>query len=200
MGVEKKTLVRCGWPKTELMRSYHDEEWGTPLHDDASLFEFLVLSGMQAGLSWKTILYRRENYRRAFDRFDPEAVARYGRRKLNALLSDAGIIRNRMKIAAAIENAKAAVEVRKEFGSLDAYLWKLAGGRPKINRWRSFDEVPAVTEESVAMSEALRSRRFKFVGPTICYAFMQSVGMVNDHLLHCFRRAELAGLAKGKTP
>jgi DNA-3-methyladenine glycosylase I len=184
-------MNRCPWAKTDLSVRYHDAEWGVPVHDDRLLFEFLVLEGAQAGLSWETILRKRENYRAAFDEFDSAAVARYGQRKRASLLADAGIVRNRLKVEAAIQNAKMVLAVQKEFGSLDRYLWAFAGHRPKQNAWRSNTEVPARTPASDAMSEELKRRGFKFVGSTICYAFMQAVGMVNDHLVECFRHEEL---------
>lgn len=183
--------ARCGWARDELMWSYHDEEWGVPLHDDRSLFEFLVLEGAQAGLSWSTILRKRPNYRKAFDRFDPRKVARYGDDKVAALLADTGIVRNRLKIASTIGNAEAFLAVQKEFGTFDTYIWKFVGGRPIQNRWRSGDPVPAKTPESDAMSKDLSKRGFRFVGSTICYAFMQAVGMVNDHAVECFRYKQL---------
>jgi DNA-3-methyladenine glycosylase I len=182
---------RCAWARTELSIAYHDKEWGMPLHDDRALFEFLILEGAQAGLSWETILKKRDHYRRAFDRFDARKVARYGRAKVRKLLADPGIIRNRLKVAAAIQNAKAFLEVRREFGSFDRYIWTFVGGMPKRNNFRTHKEVPARTVESDAMSKNLSHRGFKFVGPTICYAFMQAVGMVNDHTVGCFRRAQI---------
>ena len=183
---------RCAWARTELSIEYHDKEWGVPLHDDRGLFEFLILEGAQAGLSWETILKKRDNYRRAFDHFDADKVASYNEAKVRKLLADPGIVRNRLKVAAAIQNAKAFLEVRKEFGSFDRYIWSFAGDRPKRNNFRTHKEVPARTAESDAMSKDLSRRGFKFVGPTICYAFMQAVGMVNDHAVDCFRRKELA--------
>jgi DNA-3-methyladenine glycosylase I len=168
------------------MIAYHDEEWGRPVHDECLLFEFLILEGAQAGLSWSTILNKRENYRRAFDHFHPEKVARYDTRKLRKLLADAGIVRNRLKIRSAVENAKAFLAVQKEFGSFDAYIWRFVGGHPIQNRWRSAKQIPARTAQSDAMSKDLRKRGFNFVGSTICYAFMQAVGMVNDHTTDCF--------------
>ncbi len=182
---------RCPWATNDLSIRYHDEEWGVPLHDDRALFEFLVLEGAQAGLSWNTILQKRERYRAAFDHFDPGIVARYGDRKVRALLADPGIVRNRLKIAAAIQNAKAFLAVQSEFGSFDAYVWRFVGGRPRVNCWRNLKQIPARTPEADALSADLRRRGFKFVGPTICYAFMQAVGMVNDHLVTCPRHAEL---------
>ena len=173
--------------------SYHDLEWGTPLHDERSLFEFLVLEGAQAGLSWETILKKRDNFRAAFDNFDAARVAAYGPAETSRLLADAGIIRNKLKVAAAIQNARAFLEVQQAFGSFDVYVWGFIGGTPRQNTWRSLREIPSQTPESVAMSKDLLRREFKFVGPTICYAFMQATGMVNDHLVECFRHAELAG-------
>lgn len=186
-------MKRCEWARTELASVYHDTEWGVPLHDDHSLFEFLILEGAQAGLSWETILKKRINYRKAFDNFEARTVARYGERKVNALLSDPGIVRNRLKIAAAIANARGFLAVQREFGTFDAYLWRFVGGRPRINRWRTSRQIPDRTAESEAMSQDLLRRGFKFVGPTICYAFMQAVGMVNDHLVDCFRHADVTG-------
>jgi DNA-3-methyladenine glycosylase I len=195
-----KEKIRCRWAPAgkPLYLAYHDEEWGVPLHDDRRLFEMLVLEGAQAGLSWETILNKREAYRRAFDRFDPKKVARYDARKVRALLSDAGIVRNRLKIAAAIQNARAFLEVQREFGSFDAYLWGFVGGKPKVNAWGEHQKVPPRTAESDALSKDLKRRGFTFVGSTIIYAFMQAVGMVNDHLTTCFRyrqvgRARRAG-------
>lgn len=180
-------MKRCEWATTELSIAYHDHEWGVPLHDDRALFEFLILEGAQAGLSWETILKKRDNYRIAFDNFDARAIAEYDQRKVDELLADPGIVRNRLKIAAAIQNAKAFLTVQKELGSFDAYLWQFVGGRPKKNAWQSQGEVPARTAESDALSKDLSRRGFKFVGSTICYAFMQAVGMVNDHVVDCFR-------------
>jgi DNA-3-methyladenine glycosylase I len=182
-----KERIRCAWATNELSIRYHDEEWGVPVHDDRTLFEFLILEGAQAGLSWNTILNKRENYRRAFDGFDPKKIARYDRRKITKLLGDASIVRNKLKIAAAVENAKAFLGVQEEFGSFDKYIWQFVGGKPKVNKWRSLRALPARTAESDAMSKDLLRRGFKFVGSTICYAFMQAVGMVNDHSTDCFR-------------
>jgi DNA-3-methyladenine glycosylase I len=181
---------RCEWASGDptLVR-YHDTEWGIPEHDDRRLFEFLVLEGAQAGLSWLTVLRKRERYRKAFDGFDPQRVARYDSRRVRALLADDGIIRNRLKVAAAINNAKATLTVQKEFGSFDAYVWRFVGGRPIKNRWRNLGQIPARTTTSDAMSRDLRTRGFTFVGSTICYAYMQAVGMVDDHVTSCFRRA-----------
>jgi DNA-3-methyladenine glycosylase I len=188
--------ARCPWPTTELYLAYHDTEWGVPLHDDRLLFEFLVLEGAQAGLSWLTILNKRENYRRAFDGFDPAKVARYGARKIAALLVDPGIVRNRLKITSAIRNAQAFLAVQREFGSFDRYIWRFTGGRPIQNAWRSTMQLPARTPESDAMSRDLRERGFTFVGSTICYSHMQATGMVNDHLVTCPRHAACARLAR----
>jgi DNA-3-methyladenine glycosylase I len=193
-------LPRCPWPTDALYRAYHDEEWGVPVHDDRRLFEMLILEGAQAGLSWSTILKKRENYRAAFDQFDAERVARYGDRKVQALLANEGIVRNRLKIAAAIQNAKAFITVQAEFGTFDAYIWQFVGGHPKQNQWGTMKEVPARTPESDAMSRDLRKRGFKFAGSTICYAFMQAVGMVNDHLVSCYRHQELQGAGKIRAP
>jgi DNA-3-methyladenine glycosylase I len=188
-----RQIVRCGWvgESDPLFLVYHDKEWGVPVHDDSLIFEFLVLEGAQAGLSWGTILKKRENFRKAFGGFDPKTVATFDRRRVKALLNNPGIIRNRLKVESAIQNAKAFLEVQKGFGSFDAYVWRFVGGRPKINRWRSTREIPAKTLESEAMSKDLISRGFRFVGPTICYAHMQATGMVNDHLTTCFRYKEL---------
>jgi len=181
-------MMRCEWAGDDsLMVSYHDDEWGVPVHDDRKLFEFLVLEGAQAGLSWRTILRKRKNYRRAFDGFDPIRVATYGEKEAARLLADPGIVRNRAKITAAIGNARSCLDVTDEFGSFDAYLWRFVGEAPIVNRYRSMLELPSETKESRVMSRELAARGFRFVGPTICYAFMQAVGMVNDHLVHCFR-------------
>ena len=193
--------VRCPWPSGERYLAYHDTEWGVPLHDDRALFELLILEGAQAGLSWSTILNKRENYRRAYDGFDARKIARYSQRKTAALLADEGIVRNRLKIAASIENAKAFLKTQQECGTFDAYIWQFTGGRPIVNAFRNFKEVPARTAESDAMSKALQKRGFRFVGSTICYAFMQATGMVNDHLVDCFRYREVAGdVADGSGP
>jgi len=183
----KKEQPRCHWAQKPLMVEYHDREWGKPVHDDRLLFEFLILEGAQAGLSWETILNKRENYRRAFDGFDAEKIARYDARKVRALLGDAGIVRNRLKIAATISNAAAYLAVQREFGSFDRYLWQFVGGHPKRNDWATSRKIPARTAESDALSKDLKARGFRFVGTTICYAFMQAVGMVNDHARDCFR-------------
>ncbi len=186
-----RPLRRCAWARGDLALAYHDEEWGVPLHDDRRLFEFLVLEGAQAGLSWDTILRKRENYRKAFARFDPETVARFDERAVKRLLADPGIVRNRLKILSAIRNAEVFLRVRDEFGSFDAYIWRFVEGSPKRNAWRSAKQIPARTAESDAMSKELKRRGFNFVGSTICYAFMQAVGMVNDHLVGCFRYREI---------
>jgi DNA-3-methyladenine glycosylase I len=186
-------MPRCAWATTEPAITYHDEEWGVPVHDDRVLFEFLILEGAQAGLSWNTILKKRENYRKAFDGFRPEKIARYGKRDVERLLGNNGIVRNRLKITATIENAKRFFDVRKEFGSFDGYLWTFVDGEPIQNRWSTMADVPAHTAESDAMSRDLLRRGFKFVGSTICYAFMQATGMVNDHLVTCPRHSQLAG-------
>jgi len=186
-----KIPKRCVWASGDLMIAYHDQEWGAPLHDDRALFELLILEGAQAGLSWETILKKREEYRAAFDRFEPTVVAKYGSRKRRSLLANPGIVRNRLKIEAATQNAKTFLAVREEFGGFDAYIWQFVGHQPRQNAWKSMADVPARTEQSDAMSKDLKRRDFKFVGSTICYAFMQAVGMVNDHLVECFRHAEL---------
>jgi DNA-3-methyladenine glycosylase I len=181
-------LPRCGWATSDpLYVRYHDEEWGVPSHDDRHLFEMILLEGAQAGLSWITILRKRENYRRAFDRFDPTKIARYDARKVKSLLADEGIVRNRLKIASAVGNAKAFLEVKKEFGSFDRFIWSFVGGKPIVNRPRGLGDVPPRTPESDAMSKALAKRGFRFVGSTICYAFMQACGLVDDHVATCFR-------------
>jgi len=184
-------VQRCGWARNELSIAYHDEEWGVPVHDDRVLFEFLILEGAQAGLSWDTILRKRDNYRKAFDNFEPAKVARYSGKRVEKLLANPGIVRNRLKIAAAIENAKSFLIVQDEGGSFDSYIWEFVDGAPKRNVWRSLKQVPASTRESDAMSKDLARRGFKFVGSTICYAFMQAVGMVNDHTVDCFRHAQI---------
>jgi DNA-3-methyladenine glycosylase I len=184
--------MRCAWASNELSIRYHDEEWGVPAHEDQRLFEFLLLEGAQAGLSWDTILRKRENYRAAFRGFDPARVARYDERQIERLLADPGIVRNRLKIQAAVDSARSFLDVQREFGTFDAYVWRFVGGRPRVNSWRSLQEVPARTAESDALSKDLRRRGFRFVGSTICYAFMQAVGMVNDHLVDCFRYAEIS--------
>jgi DNA-3-methyladenine glycosylase I len=187
---EVQVKERCGWARGDKYIAYHDEEWGVPLHDDSALFELLILEGAQAGLSWSTILNKRDRYREVFDGFDARKVARYGERKVAALMEDAGIVRNRLKVNAAVTNAKAVLAVRREFGTWDAYIWSFVGSCAVQNAW--VDKVPARTVQSDAMSRDLRKRGFTFVGSTICYAFMQATGMVNDHLVSCFRHAELA--------
>lgn len=187
-------MPRCPWATTEPNITYHDEEWGVPVHDDRVLFEFLILEGAQAGLSWTTILKKRDNYRKAFDGFRVEKIARFGTRDTKRLLGDAGIVRNRLKIAATIKNARKFLAVRKEFGTFDAYLWSFVADKPIQNRWRRMADVPARTAQSDAMSRDLQRRGFKFVGSTICYALMQATGMVNDHLVQCPRHAELGGI------
>jgi DNA-3-methyladenine glycosylase I len=186
-------LIRCEWAGSGLMQSYHDLEWGTPVHDERALFEFLILEGAQAGLSWETILKKRLAYRAAFDNFDPAMVAGYGEEKAAALLGDSGIVRNRLKIRAAIDNAAAFLKVQAEFGSFDRYIWMFVGGKPLQNRFSSINDLPAETDQSRAMSRDLKQRGFRFVGATICYAFMQAAGLVNDHILTCFRYHELGG-------
>jgi DNA-3-methyladenine glycosylase I len=188
---EDKVLVRCAWASSELMIRYHDEEWGVPVHDDGRLFEFLILEGAQAGLSWQTILNKRGNYRAAFDGFNAQRVARYDRRKVAQLLKNQGIVRNRLKIASTVRNAQELLKVREEFGSFDRYIWQFVNGRPRVNSLKMGDRVPARTAESDSMSKALKKRGFSFVGSTICYAFMQAVGMVNDHVVQCFRHEEV---------
>jgi DNA-3-methyladenine glycosylase I len=183
-------MKRCTWLSNELSIRYHDEEWGKPLHDDQGFFEFLILEGAQAGLSWDTILRKRENYRKAFDGFDPAKVARYTDKKIERLLKDEGIIRNRLKIASAVTNAKAFLKVQKEFGSFDKYIWSFIGGKPVANRWKQSSQIPATSDLSDALSKDLKKRGFKFVGTTIMYAFMQATGLVNDHLVSCFRYKE----------
>ena len=195
--IREGDVIRCAWAPTgdPAYLAYHDEEWGVPSRDDRHLFEMLVLEGAQAGLSWATILRKRSGYREAFAGFDAERVARFGSDDVERLLADPGIVRNRQKIESAVANARAVLAVRDEHGSLAAFLWHLAGGEPRTNHWRTLEEVPAETPESRAMSRELKRRGFRFVGPTVCYAFMQAVGMVNDHLVSCFRHAELARLA-----
>lgn len=183
-------MQRCSWPRSELDIAYHDEEWGVPVHDDRVLFELLTLEGAQAGLSWSTILRKRENYRRAFARFDPRKVSRFSKTKVNQLMRDEGIVRNRLKIESTVNNARAFLTVQKEFGSFDRYAWSFVGGKPMVSRRRGKD-IPARTVESDALSKDLQRRGFRFVGSTICYAFMQATGMVNDHLTSCFRYREL---------
>lgn len=188
----KHEIKRCGWAQgSEIEHDYHDREWGVPVHDDRLLFEFLILEGAQAGLSWITILKKRDNYRIAFDNFDYAKVARYNKRKVESLLKNPGIIRNRLKVESTISNAKALIDVQQEFGSFDAYLWQFVDNKPLINRWRKLQDIPATTDVSDRMSKDLKKRGFRFVGPTICYAFMQAVGMVNDHTTDCFRYKEV---------
>ncbi len=182
---------RCEWATNDLMTRYHDKEWGVPIHDDRLLFEFLILEGAQAGLSWETILKKRWAYRILFDYFDAAAIARYGKRKVSQLLANPSIVRNRLKITAATQNAKAFLAVQEEFGSFNVYIWQFVDGQPRVNAWRSLKQIPATTSESDAMSKDLRRRGFKFVGSTICYAFMQATGMVNDHTVPCFRHDQL---------
>ncbi|NNE67132.1 MAG: DNA-3-methyladenine glycosylase I [Pyrinomonadaceae bacterium] len=183
--------MRCEWATNELAIGYHDKEWGVPLHDDQRLFEFLILEGAQAGLSWDTILAKRENYRKAFDSFDPQKVAGYGEKKFKELLGNAGIVRNKLKVRSATRNAKAFLNVVEEFGSFDKYIWSFVGGKPIVNEFKSLKEVPASTDISDEMSKDLKKRGFNFVGSTICYAFMQATGMVNDHVTGCFRFKEV---------
>ena len=186
-------MKRCAWPGDDpLYVAYHDTEWGVPLHDDRGLFEFLILEGAQAGLSWITILRKRENYRRAFDGFDPEKIARYAPKKIERLMRDSGVVRNRLKIEGAVANARAFLSVRNEFGSFDRYIWDFVGGRPIQNRWKTLKQIPATTPESDAMSKDLKARGFKFAGSTTCYAHMQGCGMVNDHVTDYFPHLEVA--------
>ena len=187
------TLSRCTWPRTELDIAYHDTEWGVPEHDDRALFELLILEGAQAGLSWSTILAKRDNYRKAFDQFDVRRIARYSEARTAKLLANPGIVRNRLKIAATVTNAKALLAVEREFGTFDAYIWQFTGGEPRLNHWKSLNEIPSRTPESDLMSKDLLRRGFRFAGSTICYAFMQATGMVNDHLVTCFRHREISG-------
>ncbi len=188
-------LTRCAWVSSLVSYPYHDREWGVPVHDNRTLFEMLLLEGAQAGLSWETILKKRDGYRHAFDNFHARTIASYGQDKIDMLLQDPGIIRNRLKVHGAIQNARSFLSVQDEFGSFDDYLWGFIGGAPRVNTWRSIDEVPAHTAESDAMSKDLRKRGFKFVGSTICYALMQSVGMVNDHTTDCFRYSQINTMA-----
>jgi DNA-3-methyladenine glycosylase I len=199
MSPKSPNPTRCSWPSDPLSIRYHDEEWGAPQHDDRTLFEFLILEGAQAGLSWDTILQKRENYRAAFDQFDPERISRYDRRKQQALLRNPGIIRNRLKVASAVRNAKAFLDVQKEFGSFDRYIWQFVRGKPRVNAWRPGLRLPASTPESNAMSKDLKKRGFNFVGSTICYAFMQAVGMVNDHWVKCFRYKQVSRAGRRRT-
>lgn len=189
-----KTEETCEWAVSDLAKAYHDKEWGVPLHDDRKLFEFIVLDGAQAGLSWETILKKREAYRAAFDNFEPAIVARYGDDKIAELLGNAGIVRNRLKISSAVRNARAYLKVQEEFGSFDTYIWGFVDGRPIVNRYKVFGAIPAYTAESDAMSKDLKARGFNFVGTIICYAFMQAAGLVNDHVVSCPRHAELDGV------
>ena len=192
--MSKTTISRCAWAKGDLYAEYHDREWGVPVHDDRLLFEYLILEGAQAGLSWITVLKKRESYRQAFDNFDAARIACYGTAKLEALMADPGIVRNRLKIESSVKNARAFLAAQKEFGSFDAFIWKFVGGKPIQNARASLGDVPARTAESDAMSKELLKRGFKFAGSTICYAFMQAVGMVNDHAVDCFRHAEVRKL------
>ena len=188
---------RCGWPgDNELMRIYHDTEWGVPLHDDRKLFEFLVLDAAQAGLSWLTVLTKRENYRKALDGFDPVKIARYSEKKIERLLQDPGIIRNRLKVNSAVQNAKAFLNIQKEFGSFDPYIWQFVNHKPIQNRFKKLSDLPAKTDESDAISKDMKKRGFNFVGSTICYAFMQAAGMVNDHCVDCFRYQTIARMGQ----
>jgi len=183
----------CSWATSDpVYQAYHDQEWGVPIHQDRKLFEFLILEGAQAGLNWITVLKKRPHYRKAFDRFNPQKIARYNKKKIKSLLANEGIIRNRLKIESTITNARCYLEIKEELGSFDEYLWQFVSGKPKINHWKSLKKIPASTPESDTMSEALKGRGFRFVGATICYAFMQAVGMVNDHLISCFRYEELS--------
>ncbi|HWR15821.1 MAG TPA: DNA-3-methyladenine glycosylase I [Terriglobales bacterium] len=194
----KSERQRCSWPSNELAIRYHDEEWGVPVHDDRRWFEFLILEGAQAGLSWDTILKKREAYRKAFDGFDPERVAKYTEKKMDSLMKDEGIVRNRLKIASAVGNAKAFLKVQKEFGSFDQYIWQFVGGKPIVNQPRGMGDVPAKTAVSDAMSKDLRKRGFNFVGSTICYAFMQATGLVDDHMVGCFRKTKARAVRASK--
>lgn len=191
-------MTRCGWAGNEqIYIDYHDKEWGVPVHDDRKHFEFLVLESAQAGLSWITILKKRENYRKAFDNFDPERIVRYGKEKVEELLNNKGIVRNRRKIEAAINNAKVFIEIQKEFGSFDKYIWDFVGGKPIKNNWTTLEEVPAKTSRAEEISKDLKKRGFKFIGPTICYSYMQAIGLVNDHIVECFRYEDI-NKAEGK--
>ncbi len=199
MSRRSRAARRCAWAHhSPLLQRYHDREWGVPLHNDQKLFEFLVLEGMQAGLSWETILKKRDHFRTAFARFNPRKVAGYVARDIGRLMADHGIIRNRAKILAAIANARTVLEIQREFGSFDRYIWAFVGGRPLLTRYRILTQIPAATPASVTMSKELRRRGFRFVGPTICYAFMQAVGMVNDHTVGCFRRTQIARARKSR--
>jgi DNA-3-methyladenine glycosylase I len=187
-----EVVIRCGWATNDLARHYHDSEWGVPLHDDRALFEFVILEGAQAGLSWDTILKKRDRYRVAFDGFDAKKIAKYDRRKIQALLGDEGIVRNRLKISSAVQNAAAFLAVQSELGSFDRYIWRFVGGKPRANAWKTITQVPSRSAESDAMSQDLKKRGFTFVGTTICYAFMQATGMVNDHVVECFRYRQVS--------
>jgi DNA-3-methyladenine glycosylase I len=187
----EKRVIRCSWANNDLAILYHDKEWGVPQHDDRVLFEFLVLEGAQAGLSWDTILKKRDNYRAAFDNFDPKKISRYNQGKLDSLMRNEGIVRNRLKISSAVKNAKAFLKVQSEFGSFDRYVWQFVGGKPRVNALKSLQHAASHTAESDALSKDLKKRGFTFVGSTICYAFMQAVGMVNDHVVTCFRYGEV---------
>ena len=190
-----KKIKRCPWPGDKPNDvAYHDNEWGVPLHDDRKLFEFMLLDAFQAGLSWSTIINKRENFRKAFDNFEPAIIAKYDEKKVEQLLNDAGIIRNRLKIRSSISNAKLFLEIQKEFGSFDKYIWQFTGGKTLVNSWERLEQIPVSTAESDAMSKDLKKRGFKFVGTTICYAFMQAAGMVNDHLISCYRYEEITDL------
>lgn len=187
-----KEVKRCNWSVSDpIYIKYHDKEWGVAVHNDRKLFEMIVLDGAQAGLSWLTILRKRENYRKAFDNFDPKKVAKYDKRKIAQLLKNDGIVRNKLKVESAVTNAKVFLKVKEEFGTFDKYIWQFIGGRTKVNSWKTLKDIPATSKESDAMSKDLKSRGFKFVGSTICYAFMQAAGMVNDHTVDCFRYKEL---------
>jgi len=188
---EGRKVKRCDWASSDLLADYHDREWGVPVHDDATIFEFLILEGAQAGLSWETVLKKRPAYREAFDHFDAATVAAYGKKKIDQLLANAGIIRNKLKIASAVKNAQAFLKVQEEFGDFDRFIWQFTDGKTILNRWKSIKEIPAKTRESDLMSKELKRRGFTFVGSTICYEHMQATGMVNDHLITCFRHAEL---------
>jgi len=191
-----RNLIRCDWARNDLAIAYHDREWGVPCHDDRVLFEFLVLEGAQAGLSWDTILRKRENYRAAFDRFDPKKIARYNQQRLESLMRNEGIVRNRLKISSVVKNAELFLELQKEFGSFDRYVWQFVGGKPRVNALKGLNQLQSRTAESDAMSKDLKKRGFTFVGSTICYAFMQAVGMINDHMVTCFRYREVQGVSK----
>lgn len=193
--MSESNLRRCGWANIDLAVAYHDTEWGVPVHDDRKLFEFMVLDAAQAGLSWNTILKKRAHYRIAFDNFDPQHVAAYDPDKIEQLLLEPGIVRNRLKIESAVRNARQFIAVEAEFGSFDQFIWRFVGGKPRVNAWRTLRQVPAKTRESDAMSAELKRRGFNFVGSTICYAFMQAAGLVNDHLVDCFRHREVQGMA-----